>query len=317
MAPYRFITGFVAVTALTTFIHCTSSSSNDSGDKVCSGGQALQTTGIRGTSMPPKTLALTFDDGPGPRTKQLSLFLKNQGIQAAFFVNGRSMGDDAAEILQQLVSDGHLVANHTETHRSLTGIATATPRLSDPEIVQEVTDTDAKIEAFIPSKRFLFRPPFGDYDEATFNVLEATPMNKYVGPILWDIGDKMNEAAGQVADWECWQDGGDAKRIPMQTCGDMYITEIKHAGRGIVLMHDPYFNDQDPEQLGTVDMVMYMVPILKELGFTFTRVDMIPEVAALLPAVPSEGDGGAPQSVAPEGNNANGGNGATPDDPCH
>jgi len=308
----------VAIAALTTFLHCQNKTSKDEGDTTCSGAQALQSIGLRGTSMPPKTVALTFDDGPGPRTKQLSLWLKNQGIQAAFFVNGRSMGGNGAEILQQLVDDGHLVANHTETHRSLTGTATATARLTDPEVIQELSDTDAKIDPFIPSKRFLFRPPFGDYDDATFAALSTSPMNKYVGPILWDVGDKMDEANGRVADWDCWQDGTDAKRLSMQACGDLYVTEITRASRGIVLLHDPYYNDLDPEQLGTVDMVMYMVPILKDAGFTFMRVDHVPEIAALLPALPDEGDGGAPGAAPGSGEGAPGSPGApgTPGGPC-
>ncbi|MDF2697404.1 MAG: polysaccharide deacetylase [Labilithrix sp.] len=314
MAPYRLISGFVALAALTTFIHCSNKSKSASTGKTCSETQALQTLGIRGSSMDPKSLALTFDDGPGPRTKQLSLYLKNEGIQAAFFVNGRSMGPDAAEILQQLIEDGHLVANHTETHRSLTGTATATTRLTDPEVVQEVTDTDVKIDPFIPTKRYLFRPPFGDYDETTFAALSSTPMNKYVGPILWDVGEKMDEANGRAADWDCWDVGADGKKTPMKTCGDLYLTEIKRAGRGIVLLHDPYFNQDDPEQLGTVDMVMYMVPILKQEGFAFTRVDKVPEIASLLPPLEAESviDGGVGAAPGP-GNNV-----APPaaDDPC-
>ena len=54
------------------------------------------------------------------------------------------------------------------------------------------------------------------------------------------------------------------------------------------MMHDPYYNELDPEQAGTVEMVMYMVPILKAEGFTFVRVDTIPEIAALLPPLPPE-----------------------------
>jgi peptidoglycan/xylan/chitin deacetylase (PgdA/CDA1 family) len=308
------LTGCVAVVAITTTLHCSHKSSSKNG-KACSAAQALQTTGLRGSSMAPKSLALTFDDGPGPRTKQLSLFLKNQGIQAAFFVNGRSMGPDAAEILNQVVEDGHLVANHTETHRSLTGTATATARPTDAEVFQELNDTDVRIDPFVPSKRFLFRPPYGDYDDVTLTSLLPTPMNKYVGPILWDVGDKMDEAAGRAADWECWQDGADGKRLPMKACGDLYITEIKHASRGIVLMHDPYFNELDPEQLGTVDMVMYMVPILKEAGFSFTRVDKVPDIAALLPPLPPDEtiDGGGPNLAGP-GNP--GGPPGSPDNPC-
>ncbi|MBX3261863.1 MAG: polysaccharide deacetylase family protein [Labilithrix sp.] len=316
MATYRSLTGFLALAAVTTLVHCSNKSAKTSSvDKTCTGTQALQTTGLRGSSMAPKSLALTFDDGPGPRTKQLSRYLKDEGIQAAFFVNGRSLEAGAAEVLQALVDDGHLVANHTETHRSLTGTATETPRLADLEVVQELADTDTKIEPFIPTKRFLFRPPFGDYDDVTFAALADTPMNKYVGPILWDVGDKMDEAAGRVADWDCWQDGSDGKRTPMTTCGDLYVTEIKRASRGIVLMHDPYYNELDPEQLGTVDMVMYIVPILKAEGFTFTRVDKVPEIAALLPPLPPDENGGGGDPGASPGPTDEQ-PGANADDPC-
>jgi peptidoglycan/xylan/chitin deacetylase (PgdA/CDA1 family) len=307
MAPYRFLSGFVAVAAVTAFVHCSNKSSAvGSEGRPCSGTQALQSTGLRGTSMEPKTLALTFDDGPGQRTKQLSRFLKSEGIEAVFFVNGARMDGNSAEILQALIDDGHLVANHTETHQSLTGTSTAMPRLGDSEVVKEVADTDAKIEPFVPSKRFLFRPPFGDFDNETLAALSATPMNKYVGPILWDVGEQMDEGKGRAADWDCFDDGNDGKRISMKACGDLYITEIKRAGRGIVLLHDPVFDNRHPEQLGTVDMVMYMVPILKEQGFSFLRVDKIPEIDALLPPLPAAvGDGGAqggpdkPDSVSP------------------
>jgi peptidoglycan-N-acetylglucosamine deacetylase len=314
MAFRRLIPTLVALVASVTCIQCKSgrSSESSSTDPTCSGAQALRALGLRGSTMEPRTLALTFDDGPGPRTKQLSRYLKEQGIQATFFVNGRSIeGLGGAEILQQLVEDGHLVANHTETHRSLTGTTTATPRLADAEIVQELASTDAKISGFVPSNHFLFRPPFGDYDDATFTTLSASPMGKYVGPILWDVGDRMDAAAGRVADWDCWQDGSDGLRLPMQQCGDLYLTEIRRASRGIVLMHDPYYNELDPEQLGTVDMVMYMVPILKQEGFTFIRVDAVPEIAGLLPegAKPDKPkDGTVPGTADPN---------APSDDPCN
>jgi peptidoglycan/xylan/chitin deacetylase (PgdA/CDA1 family) len=314
MRNHSAILGFVALAALTTFVHC--AKKNATSERACSNTQALQLTGLRGSSLPPKTIALTFDDGPGIRTKSLSQYLKAEGIEAAFFINGKQMGPDADLILTQVVEDGHLVANHTETHKSFTGLATATPHMPDAEIVAEVEQTDAKIDKFIPSKRYLFRPPFGDWDDQSNNALTASTMNKYVGPILWDVGDRMNEAAGRVADWDCWQDGSDLKRLTVQQCGDLYITEIKHAGRGIVLMHDPYFNDLDPLQEGTVDMVFYMVPILKAEGYKFVRVDKVPDIEKLLPPVdpqanpPGGGPGGPGGDRGPEGQPG------PADDPC-
>lgn len=311
---HRCIVGLVAVAAITTFLSCSKKTSSGP-ENDCRTQQPLQAEGLRGTKLAPKQIALTFDDGPGPRTKALSAFLRREGIQAAFFVNGQSLGADGSEILQQLVADGHLIGNHTETHRSLTGTSTQTPRPTDAEIIQELADTDAKIAPFVQGDRFLFRPPFGDYDDQTFTSLSTSPMNKYVGPILWDVGDRMDEATGQVADWDCWQDGTDGKRLSMQACGDLYITAIKRAGWGIVLLHDPYFNEADPLQEGTVEMVMYMVPILKQEGFTFVRVDQVPEIAALLPPLPPEpGDGGA--NVAPSDPPSGPRPPPAPEDPC-
>lgn len=286
MRDHRALAGAVALCALVTLAHCKATTNDE--ENTCVGAQALSGTFFRGSSLPPKTLALTFDDGPGDRTAELSLYLKQEGIEAAFFVNGMRIDGAAGPILQGLIDDGHIVANHTETHVSLTGVTDGVARPSADAVVAELANTDGKIAPFVPSNRFLFRPPFGDYDGETFNALEASPMSKYVGPISWDVGDRMDEANGKAADWDCWQDGSDAKRLTVQQCGDLYLTEIRRQGRGIVLMHDPYVDDVTLE--GTVDMVKYIVPILKAEGFQFTRVDRVPDIEAVLP--PLEGGGG-------------------------
>lgn len=312
--------GGLAATALLTLAHC---KANSSEENACSSTQALSATFFRGSSLPPKTIALTFDDGPGDRTAELSLYLRGEGIPAVFFVNGKRIDGQAGPVLQGLVDDGHLVANHTETHDSLTGTATGTTRLSAEAVTSELTDTDLKITPYIPSQRFLFRPPFGDFDQETFAVLSPTPMNKYVGPIGWDVGDRMDEANGRAADWDCWQDGSDGKRLSVQQCGDLYLTEIKRQGRGIVLMHDPYFDESNPNREGTVDMVKYMVPLLKAEGFTFVRADRVPDIEALLPAWSEDAGAGEGGTVPPENTQPTPGPGETPPgttppagDPC-
>ena len=88
---------------------------------------------LRGASLAPGQLAFTFDDGPGPRTRELSTYLKSQGIPAVFFMNGRHLAtplpplDNNADIvanpaalMAQLQADGHLIANHSTTHGDLT-----------------------------------------------------------------------------------------------------------------------------------------------------------------------------------------------------
>jgi peptidoglycan/xylan/chitin deacetylase (PgdA/CDA1 family) len=286
----KILLGAVALSALVTLVHCKTKTTAD--EKTCEGAQALTASVFKGSSLPPKTLALTFDDGPGDRTAELSLYLKEQGIEAGFFVNGMRIDANAGPILQGLIDDGHIVANHTETHISLTGVTDGKGRPAAQTVVAEIEQTDAKITPYVPTGRFLFRPPFGDFDGDTLAALAPTPMNKYVGPISWDVGDRMDAANGRAADWDCWQDGTDATRLTVEQCGDLYITEIKRANRGIVLFHDPYFNDLDPNKGGTVDMIKYMVPKLKAEGFTFARVDKVPDIDSKL--TPLANPGGQP-----------------------
>jgi peptidoglycan/xylan/chitin deacetylase (PgdA/CDA1 family) len=319
MRDHRILLGSVALLSLVTLAHCKDKSAE--GENTCTGAQALTANVLRGSSLTPKTLALTFDDGPGDRTAELSLYLKQEGIEAVFFVNGNRIDAAAGPILQGLIDDGHLVANHTETHASLTGQSTATARPAPDAVIGELANTDAKILPFVPTNRFLFRPPFGDFDNDTFAALSPSPMNKYVGPIGWDVGDRMDEAAGKAADWDCWQDGSDAKRLTVEQCGDLYITEIKRQSRGIVLMHDPYVDDVTLK--GTVDMVKYMVPLLKAEGYQFTRADKVPDIAALLPPLEggNDADGGAggPNNVDPGAPPSGGEAPAAPvggEDPC-
>jgi peptidoglycan/xylan/chitin deacetylase (PgdA/CDA1 family) len=291
------------------------------GDRSCAGAQAMTATNLYGTSLGPKTISLTFDDGPGERTAELSAYLAAQGIKASFFVNGKMLTGGTA-ILGQLVADGHVVANHTQTHTSLTGRATGGQPLTAPQIVAEVTQTDTLIAPFVPGDRFMFRAPYGDFDAQSAAALDASPMKKYVGPINWDIGDHMGP--GQAADWDCWIPGADNAVLTPQQCGDRYVAEIDAVGRGVVLMHDPYFVVDDPAHPGTVDMVKYVVPILKAKGYTFVRIDEVPEIAALLPALaPDAGsdaspptDAGAPPpaSTTPPLTAADAG--TPPSDPC-
>lgn len=268
--------------------------------------QDLSAAQFFGTSiLTPKTLALTFDDGPGPRTKELSIYLKSQNIRAAFFMNGRRLAAsglpnpnginvvaDPAGTLAQVLADGHLVANHTTTHRDLTS------QVPDGQRVQELSDTDTDIAGYVaPQNHLLFRAPYGAYNGTVFNTLSVSAMNKYIGPIYWEAGGYDTGYPNRAADWACWQgtmkdDGGTlinvgsgAGRATTQQCGDAYIAEIETTfPKGIVLMHDPY----EWAQGSTVDMVKYIVPILVGKGYSFVRVDEVPTIAAALPPPPCD-----------------------------
>lgn len=221
-------------------------------------------------TLAPKTLALTFDDGPGDRTVELADYLASEGIQAVFFINGKNVPGRQG-VLDAVVGDGHLIGNHTQNHLSLTS-------LGPDQIVDEVTQTDAFLSALNQDGPLLLRPPFLDWSDEVRDTLQGSPMSAYRAPVMADLGTQLTDTA--AADWACWD-----ANMTTKECADRYLMEIDGAdsdgnpagdglGRGVVLMHDPYGDDQG----STVDMVKMLVPILKERGYSFVRADAVPDL---------------------------------------
>jgi peptidoglycan/xylan/chitin deacetylase (PgdA/CDA1 family) len=288
-------------------------------ERSCSGAAALTAAPYAGGSLGAKQIALTFDDGPASRTEELSAYLASQGIHAGFFVNGKNVAA-YPNALAKLVADGHVIGNHTQDHADLTDkVAFPVNAAGNAKLVTELTATDALIAPFVPSGRFMFRAPYGAFDARDYNVLHASAMDKYVGHIGWDIGSARTATA--AADWACWQYN---PQLTSKACGDLYANEIQTVGRGIVLMHDADYgnpsNHVATSGLGnTVDMVKYLVPILKARGYTFVRVDEVPAIASALPPLvvaDAGADGSADASSPSDGGTSHVGQDAAPSTPA-
>lgn len=275
----------------------------------CASQAALSGAPYTGASLGAKQLALTFDDGPGSRSAELAAYLKAEGIPAAFFVNGKNV--PAFPVIAELVADGHVVANHTQDHADLTDRSRfPATQAGNSALVAELSLTDTLIAPYVPSGRFLFRAPYGAFDGHDYAVLHPSAMDKYIGTIGWDIGGERTQAS--AADWACWQE---TPKLTTKACGDLYRQEIDAVGRGIVLMHDADYGDPSNHALtsgvgNTVDMVKYLVPLLKASGYTFVRVDHVPDISAALPPLAVDagvdasdasdrGDAGARDASAP------------------
>lgn len=62
-----------------------------------------------------KVLYLTFDDDPGPYTKQTLNFLDDKQVPATFFVIGERAKENP-DIVRRMIEDGHVVGTHSNTH---------------------------------------------------------------------------------------------------------------------------------------------------------------------------------------------------------
>jgi hypothetical protein len=103
-------------------------------------------TEVFGSDFAPKTVALTFDDGPHPKyTEQILAVLRKYGIKACFFELGQNLGTvDAngtvklgptADVARKVLDAGHTIANHSYSHPVL-------PKLPDAQRQSEIDRTN-------------------------------------------------------------------------------------------------------------------------------------------------------------------------------
>lgn len=102
-----------------------------------------------------RSLALTFDDGPDPvDTPRLLDILRDKNVKATFFVVGKR-ADQYPEIVRRAWGEGHLIANHTWSHRNLFCFLTPSRLRSE---IDRGSESVRRICGFQPR---LFRSPVG------------------------------------------------------------------------------------------------------------------------------------------------------------
>ena len=217
-------------------------------------------SGLRATH----TVALTFDDGPNVATLGVLKALKDMNVKATFFIVGK-MAKAHPDVLAAVAAGGHLLGNHSSTHPMLTKRYDANPQL----LLNQLRVVDQQISPLMQAGDIkYFRAPYGYWRPAHAALLNADPvLRNYVGPIYWDIGGDISMKDGYVlssADWDCW-----AHHWSAEVCAKGYIREIRRKDGGVVLMHSINKNAEA--------LVRAVVPVLKEEGYTFVRLDQVPE----------------------------------------
>lgn len=175
---------------------------------------------IFGTSLPPKTVVLTFDDGPhASHTDEILEILKRYDAPAIFFELGRNLGKLDAQgkpqlgangaVARRVLAAGHVLANHSFSHGVMA-------KMSDDTVRTEATETEALLDATGRPQSTLFRFPYGARNEDKLNTVEALKLRS----MLWTV-DSM--------DW--------ADPVP-KSIADRVLAEVDKAKRGVILFHD-------------------------------------------------------------------------------
>ncbi|MEJ7738044.1 MAG: polysaccharide deacetylase family protein [Chitinophagaceae bacterium] len=214
-----------------------------------------------GADLPDKTLCLTYDDGPGQYTNEIARFLHHQKVPATFFVVGK-YAYHYPEILNNLKEWGHLVGNHTYDHPDLPFYLSV-----NGDVQHQILRTDTIIKKYVSTDKIYFRSPYGKWskevaDELNSNMLTAI---NHVGPVYWDVGG---------IDCHYWKSD-----LSVGEAVAKYLAEIREKNHGIIVMHDDIADmDEVKQKNNTLQLTKELIPLLKEQGYRFIRLDEIESV---------------------------------------
>jgi len=123
-----------------------------------------------------RTIYLTFDDGPHDvYTTMILDLLKLHGVRATFFINGSKL-EKNRDLGVRMVGEGHVLGNHTYSHRSLLGMVKG-------DFESEILRCQRIIDEYQDRRIRLFRPPQG---LLTLNDLLMLRRHK-LRPVMWTI----------------------------------------------------------------------------------------------------------------------------------
>ncbi|MBY8340230.1 glycosyltransferase [Streptomyces sp. KC 17012] len=219
-------------------------------DKVLDGGPILTFRGDRATtvSVPKKTIALTFDDGPNPTyTPQVLKILKKYDVPATFFLVG-SMVSRYPGIVKDMVGQGDEVGIHTFTHVDLS-------YQSNARVDREMKQTQLALAGAAGITTTLFRAPYSS---------ETDAIDNYSWPVYKRLGQEGYTSVFVDTDSDDWKKPGVSKIVDWAT--------PKGTSGAAVLMHDA---GGDREQ--TIKALPKYIEKMKAKGYTFTTISGVME----------------------------------------
>jgi peptidoglycan-N-acetylglucosamine deacetylase len=137
----------------------------------------------------PRTVALTFDDGPSPTcTPQILRMLRRDHVPATFFVVGE-LAKRYPNLVRAEIRSGMGVGNHSWDHPE----SPPFDDLAAGRVRSEISATNAEL-ARLGDHAHLFRPPGGSFDPSLVAITQAEGLRV----VLWDV-DPRDWAPGATA----------------------------------------------------------------------------------------------------------------------
>ncbi|MEU0168458.1 glycosyltransferase [Streptomyces iakyrus] len=223
----------------------TGAASSDVPDDILDGGPIVTFRGGQATtvSVPDRTIALTFDDGPNPTwTPQVLAILEKYDVPATFFLVG-SMVSRYPGVVRDMVDQGHEVGIHTFTHVDLSYQSVARVR-------REMEQTQLALAGAAGITTTLFRAPYSS---------ETDAIDNYSWPVYKKLGQDGYTSVFVDTDSDDWKRPGVKKIV-------QWATPKKGKGASVL------FHDAGGERSQTIEALPRYIEKMRAKGYTFTTI---------------------------------------------
>jgi peptidoglycan/xylan/chitin deacetylase (PgdA/CDA1 family) len=190
-----------------------------------------------------KTVALTFDDGPGASTAAILSILQSFHVPATFFNIGVQEAQWPDDVRAEAAL-GLLIGDHTWDHPDLV-------TLSAGAQAAEIEKGADEQESFVGSSPCVLRPPYGDYDATTL----ALANERHLAVWLWDV------------DTEDWKAEGSSSSYWVNRIISLAESEGGALSHPVVLMHN-----QSISMPATVAALPTIIRYFESRGYTFVNL---------------------------------------------
>jgi cellulose synthase/poly-beta-1,6-N-acetylglucosamine synthase-like glycosyltransferase/spore germination protein YaaH/peptidoglycan/xylan/chitin deacetylase (PgdA/CDA1 family) len=214
---------------------------------------------IRRSGYQPKTLALTFDDGPSvPYTGQILDALRRLKVPATFFVIGQNAEREPG-LTSRIWEEGNELGNHTFSHPNLAAVPPERVRL-------ELNATQRVLEAELGRSTILFRPPYNADAEPT-SAEEISPILAAASLGYITVGEYLDPQ-----DWRLVNTDSTGHSQP-RTSNDVAqsVLDAVHTERGNAIL----FHDGGGDRSRTVAALQMVVPALQREGYRFVTISQL------------------------------------------
>ncbi|MEZ3495985.1 MAG: polysaccharide deacetylase [Lachnospiraceae bacterium] len=195
-----------------------------------------------------KTIYLTFDDGPSPRTPEVLKILRDNGVKATFFVthlNGKS-----SHYMKDIVAEGHTIALHSYTHDYKKIYASEEAYFADLQQISDLVYSETGV------RTNLMRFPGG----------ASNIVSKFNPGVMSRLTHQVTDKGYVYFDWNLDSSDADKGGSSAQNIINTCRKNVPGGNSVIVLMHD------SAEKRTTVEALPEVIAYYKAAGCNFAAL---------------------------------------------